>query len=566
MRTWKGLIGVLFVVGPAIAAASTTSAISAEAAAGRPRIVNIINFIRGIEPRSNVDLLEPVRQQIRLVHQYKLPATFLVQYDALTQERFAKLLRTELTDREEVGAWLEVVQPQVEAAGLKWRGRFPWDWHTDVGFTIGYTPAERERLVDVYMREFEKAFGRRPKSVGCWLLDAPTLAYLAEKYGVTAACICKDQTGTDGYTLWGGYWNQAYYPSRLNGFMPAQTAAGQISVPVFRMLGSDPIYQYDTGLGEAAQGVVTLEPVYAGSAGGGGRPDWVRWFFDTTFRSPCLAFAYAQVGQENSFGWPLMEKGLTDQVRLLADLARAGDVRVETLGESGRWFRERFRRTPATAVTAIKDWKHEGRASVWYDSRHYRVNFFWDKSGFRIRDIHFFDERYPERYLRERVTTQACTYDTLPVLDGFTWSTKEHVAGIRPVWGPQGLESGPKPLRTGKPTVTEAGPDALRITMPLEIGGRLEIRCEPSTLTFEVTGGPKAVAWGLEMSWAPTKTVPIVRIDADRIHYRHNGFDYCLRCRNGALSAAGKASTVMLAPVDKRLVLDMSVGPPERGE
>ena len=60
----------------------------------------------------------------------------------------------------------------------------------------------------------------------------------------------------------------------------------------------------------------------------------------------------------------------------------------------------------------------EGRASVWYNSRFYRVNLFWDKSSFRIRDIHLFDERYPERYLKERVTTHACTYGTLPVLDG----------------------------------------------------------------------------------------------------------------------------------------------------
>lgn len=82
-----------------------------------------------------------------------------------------------------------------------------------------------------------------------------------------ASCNCKDQYGTDGYTLWGGYWNQAYYPSRLNGYMPAQTQEGQIPVPVFRMLGSDPIYQYDTGLGHSIQGVITLEPVY-GDAGG----------------------------------------------------------------------------------------------------------------------------------------------------------------------------------------------------------------------------------------------------------------------------------------------------------
>lgn len=27
--------------------------------------------------------------------------------------------------------------------------------------------------------------------------------------------------------------------------MPAQTAVNQIPVPIFRMLGSDPMYQYD---------------------------------------------------------------------------------------------------------------------------------------------------------------------------------------------------------------------------------------------------------------------------------------------------------------------------------
>lgn len=31
-----------------------------------PRIVNLINFVRGVEPRAPVDLVEPVREQIRL--------------------------------------------------------------------------------------------------------------------------------------------------------------------------------------------------------------------------------------------------------------------------------------------------------------------------------------------------------------------------------------------------------------------------------------------------------------------------------------------------------------------
>ncbi len=99
-----------------------------------PRIVNIVNFIRGVEPREPMDLVAPVVEQIKLAKKHGLPSTFLVQYDAMIKPEFADLLKKELGPEDEIGAWIEVVQPQVEAAGLKWRGRFPWDWHTDVGF------------------------------------------------------------------------------------------------------------------------------------------------------------------------------------------------------------------------------------------------------------------------------------------------------------------------------------------------------------------------------------------------------------------------------------------------
>jgi hypothetical protein len=49
--------------------------------------------------------------------------------------------------------------------------------------------------------------------------------------------------------------------------MPAQTAANQIPVPVFRMLRSDPIYQYDAANPGEGQIVVTLEPVYKSDYG-----------------------------------------------------------------------------------------------------------------------------------------------------------------------------------------------------------------------------------------------------------------------------------------------------------
>ena len=60
--------------------------------------------------------------------------------------------------------------------------------------------------------------------------------------------------------------------------MPAQTEEGQIPVPIFRMLGSDPIYQYDDGLGQERQGVISLEPVYE-KAGMDRR--WVDYFLES---------------------------------------------------------------------------------------------------------------------------------------------------------------------------------------------------------------------------------------------------------------------------------------------
>lgn len=186
----------------------------------KPRIVNIINFIRLLEPRYNGKITEDILyqtvvNQLDMMKKHNLAGTFLLQYDALMNSRYQKLLK-DMPKEYEIGAWWEIPQPLVEKAGMKWRGRFPWDWHVNVGFSVGYTPDERKKLVDIYFEDFKEIFGFYPKSVGSWFIDEVTLNYMHEKYGIVASCNCRDQIGTDGYTLWGGYWNQAYYPSKVN--------------------------------------------------------------------------------------------------------------------------------------------------------------------------------------------------------------------------------------------------------------------------------------------------------------------------------------------------------------
>ena len=150
-----------------------------------------------------------------------------------------------------------------------------------------------------------------------------------------ASCNCKDQAGTDGYTLWGGYWNQAYYPSKVNAYMPAQDEAEAIQVPIFRMLGSDPIRQYEMGVGAQRQGVVTLEPVYKE---GGGDSAWVNWFFKELVEGDPGIRLYAS-GAGKFFYLECDGERVGNTVAIDRAVAGQGKVRVETMAESGRWFR-----------------------------------------------------------------------------------------------------------------------------------------------------------------------------------------------------------------------------------
>ena len=118
-----------------------------------PRIVNIINFIRYTEPRDDEItekvLYETVLSQAEDLRSKGLTGTYLLQYDALIDPSYQALMKEELERGCEVGAWWEITQPHVEAAGYDWRGRYPWDWHANVGFSVGYSQAEREHHVDV---------------------------------------------------------------------------------------------------------------------------------------------------------------------------------------------------------------------------------------------------------------------------------------------------------------------------------------------------------------------------------------------------------------------------------
>ena len=522
----------------------------------KPKIVNIINFIRLLEPRSEEItedvLFQTTVKQLEMMKEYKLGGTFLLQYDALLDSRYQTLLKNLPDSLYEIGGWFEIPQPLVENAGLEWRGRYPWDWHADVGFATGYTPEEREKLVDVYMKDFKNIFGYYPKSMGCWFIDAHSLKYMYDKYGIVASCNCKDQVGTDGYTMWGGYWNQAYYPSIKNAYMPAQNAKNQIPVPIFRMLGSDPIHQYNNGLGTSHQGVVTLEPVYGDA---GGDSTWVNWYFKHFIEGENMEYSYVQAGQENSFTWISMKKGFEIQIPLIARLRDENKIKVETLAESGEWFSDKYKTTPATSVTALDDLPGSNQKTVWFNSRFYRANLLWENGTLRFRDIHLFDENLQSKYLTENVSSNECFFFTLPFVDGHVWSSTEEIAGLRLKALVNGAEVS---LKGGVPTITSFKRGTLHVEWPLEsIDGTFLMDFDEQKIDMRIKAH-KTIDWYWNLTTKEDAELPFREISSSVVNCQFDGMNYSLNAKKGIFSKSDDQVALKISPVDNKIILNMA--------
>jgi hypothetical protein len=320
----------------------------------KKRIMNVVNFVRGCEPRKEMDLFTPVKNEIEIDRQYNIPHTFLLQYDAMLREDFCALFSEEQKhEGTELGVWMENCRTLIEGLGIEWRGRpgYDWDWYVNPGFLMAYTPKQREAIIDEVFRKFKEIFGDYPTVVGSWLLDAYSMEYMSKTYRIKAFCICREQFAVDAYTLWGGYYSGGYYPSRNNMLSPAQTKEAQIDTPVFRMLGIDPIYGYDEKYKPLPfRGCATLEPGWSF----GQAPEIVDWYLDTYYRTPCLSHAQMTTGQENSFGWKMIGPGYPLQMERLAALRDAGDIVIEPLGTTGEAYKNAFSETPAAALISDK--------------------------------------------------------------------------------------------------------------------------------------------------------------------------------------------------------------------
>lgn len=471
------------------------------------QIMNIVNFVRGLEPRCEMDLYTPVVEQIKYNKKYDIPNTFLLQYDAMLRQDFRDLFLKEKDDNMELGVWLENCRDLIETIGLKWRGRegYDWDWFVNVGFLEGYTPAERELIIDEVFRLFKEIFGEYPQVVGSWVMDAYSMDYMCRKYDIKAFCICREQFAVDAYTLWGGYSNGGYYPSKKNMICPAQTEENKIPAPVFRMLMSDPIYNYDGQKYDKFTDPIfwTIEPAWES----GQIPSLADWYFDTYYKTPCLTHAEATTGQENSFGWHVFGEGYCMQIDKLVTLWKEGVVSMQKLGDTGVWYQEKFPMSAATAQVVLKDWRGNDLKTVWYNCKNYRTNFLLSDGVLYIRDLTKYDDRYEERYLDARCEGYLATYDNLPIVDSRIWSKDGKTCELRFEKQVTGMD------------VTEDSETVLRIKLCFADGTNGDVVLSESGIDFE-NCGQLYYSWGI-----PTEETNLA-FDGNCLKGSQRGFAY----------------------------------------
>jgi len=508
------------------------------------RCINVVNFIRGVEPRFQTDLLLPVQKQMELVLKHGLPATWLLQFDALVSGPFVEFLKAHVAKNHEVGFWFEMNEMHCKAAKVEWRGRpnYEWDHFPPVAFTIGYTPTERVKLADAAMAEFKTIWGKYPSSVASWNLDSITIAHLTEKYGIDAYAVCRDQIATDGFTIWGAP-IAGYYPSKSNCWSPAVSPHEQIHTPIFRMLGQDPVYYYNRGYPLPGGRVVgepdTMEPVWTS-----GRSDrFVKEFFNMIAEAPTQQFGYAQLGQENSFPWPDTAEAYPKQMDALAKLRDAGAVHVETMGESGRRFKKAFKTTPVQAQVQLNDPfgnTDPAEKSVWYQSRFYRANLHFRGNVPFLRDLTVYSDRHPQPFLNEATRSNDVEQRMPAVLDGYHWS--KHPGSIKEIGAGGFFQLGDQRLHlAADPAVREEG-NALIVELPLQDAKTLIVRFDEQAVSFHLTpkgNTPLSVAF----EWDPAKGA-LKGVMAQSVSYHWQGLDYAVAVSGGEASPTAGGWTV----------------------
>jgi len=169
----------------------------------------------------------------------------------------------------------------------------------------------------------------------------------------------------------------------------------------------------------------------------------------------------------------------------------------------------------------------------------------------RFRDIHLFDETVASDYHTKRGTSTQCDYYTLPVVDGFCWSSLQTVAGLR-LKSAGGLE-----IKGGDPTVSDSVDGELVVRWPIHSPeGEIILRFNETSVSISAKGDIKS-NWYFELSTDQKANLPFSKIDRKKLSCIYKNAPYNVSAMKGIFSNEPD-SGLRIIPEDNSIVLDFS--------
>lgn len=343
--------------------------------------VTIVNPIRGEEfwDQTNQKPEDAVRSQMDILNKHQALGTWLIRFDAFKNSNIINTLKN--NPKHEIGLFLEVLPSLTSKAGVAYHKSNSWHDPESV-FLIGYSVDDRHKIIDSLFTDFKNIFGFYPRSVGAWWIDAASLNYMNQKYGVVAALITADQYSTDNYRIWGQYWTSPYYPFSGNTLLPARSVSDKIPVVVTQWAPRDPFNGYGKAVEESTYSVQPNDYI-----------DF--WNLDINYFSK-LVYIYTKtdnqvaqltIGLENSYNWNKYKDEYEKQIKDVISRRNKSEIMVSTMSEFAQKYQNLFSQVSPTMTFFANNPLDSKYKVFWFMNPHYRAALFFDKKGIRLRDL-----------------------------------------------------------------------------------------------------------------------------------------------------------------------------------
>lgn len=343
----------------------------------------ILHQLRGPEccERGNVKWF---KRDLESLENNELVGNFAIRYDALQSESYIELIKKDA--KNEYGALLEVTPQLAQHADVTYKSD-PARWYEAQNvFLIGYTQEERKKIIDTYMAFYEKQMGVLPKFSSAWMIDAWSLAYLKEKYGIVAHQITREQFGTDSYTLYGGPVHYPYYPSSNWALIPDNT---NTKMPLMmRQTIMDPVFVY----GDKTDSYTSQPNDYFI------RDDTTEYFKHLFFQAHAQnnPYTFALIGLENTMSESIQAE-YEDQLRVVGTWQKNdASNRAVTISAFETWLRQQTNELTSYAGAAQKD---ANEKAWWINTPTYRARVRLSAGELSITDLRLYHKDFKDPYI-----------------------------------------------------------------------------------------------------------------------------------------------------------------------